>query len=124
MRTEAQQGRIIFHYNTIYEANMNHPKLLVSVGLAFVTLSACANNGTVTATQEDYNDTVAEAKKSLKTASKANYEWRDSGKILKKADKAAKAGNLFAATKLAKQVKNQGELALAQSKDQANAGPR
>ena len=102
---------------------MNHVKILASIVLASVLLSGCASYGTANATQEDYNAAVEEAKKSLKTAGKANYEWRDSSKILKKADKAAKAGDFSTATKLASQAKNQGDLALAQSKQQANAGP-
>jgi len=55
---------------------------------------------------------VADAKKAINTAKRANYVWRDSGKILKKA-----------ATKLANKAKRQGEMALAQSKFQASAGP-
>ena len=100
---------------------MNHAKIIVSIALASVLLSGFASYGTANATQEDYNAALADAKKSLKTANKANYEWRDSGKILKKADKAAKAGDFSTATKLANQAKHQGDLALAQSKQQVNA---
>jgi len=102
---------------------MNHAKNHTSIALASVLLFGCASYGTANASQEDYNAAVADAKKSLKTANKANHEWRDSGKILKKADKAAKAGNFPAATRLANQAKQQGDLAVAQSKQQAHAGP-
>ena len=103
---------------------MNNTKNLVIIALTSVLVSGCASYGTANATQEDYNAAVADAKKSLKTANEAKYEWRDSGKILDKADKAAKAGDFPTATKLANQAKHQGDLALAQSKIQENAGPR
>ncbi|MCK5662982.1 MAG: hypothetical protein KAI17_05820 [Thiotrichaceae bacterium] len=97
---------------------------LISIGLALVLVAGCASYGTANATQKDYNVAVAEAKKSLKIANSANYEWRDSGKILGKAEKSAESGDFPTATKLANQAEHQGILALAQSKEQENAGPR
>ena len=102
---------------------MNHAKILISITLASILLAGCASTGTANATQEDYNAAVADAKKSLKIANDADYEWRDSGKLLKKADKAAKAGDYVTATKLAKKAGKQGVIALAQSKEQAHATP-
>lgn len=102
---------------------MNHAKILASIAMASILLTGYASAGTANSTQEDYNTAVADAKKSLKTAGKANYEWRDSGKILKQADKAAKAGDFTGATKLANKAKRQGDLALEQSKLYADAGP-
>jgi len=106
---------------------MNHAKIFAGIALATLLLSGCATTGSSdssAATQESYNAAVAAAKSSIKIAKKANYEWRDSGKILKKADKVAKSGDFEKAIKMANKAKRQGELALAQSKDQANAGPR
>ncbi len=105
---------------------MNHAKIFAGIALASVLLSGCASNGTsgsTAASEADYKAAVAEANKSLKTAKSARFLWRDSGKILKKADKAAKAGDFAKATKLANKAKRQGDMALAQSKLQANAGP-
>ncbi len=105
---------------------MNHAKIYAGIALATLLLSGCAttgSSGSSSATQASYDAAVVAAKSSIKTAKKANYEWRDSGKILKKADKAAKSGDFEKATKLANKAKRQGELALIQSKDQANAGP-
>jgi len=105
---------------------MNHAKIYAGIALATLLLSGCAStgsSGSSAASQESYNAAVAAAKSSIKTAKKAHYEWRDSGKILKKADKAAKSGDFEKATKLANKAKRQGELALVQSKAQANAGP-
>ena len=108
---------------------MNHAKIFTGIALATVILTGCASNGsTAASTPEDaqaaYNAAVVAAKASLKTAKKAHFEWRDSGKMLKKADKAAKKGDFATATKLANKAKRQGVMALAQSKDQASAGPR
>ena len=67
---------------------------------------------------------IHEAEKAVKMARKAGFEWRDSGKILKQADKAAAEGNVEKAISLAMRAKQQGEAALAQAKTEANAGPR
>ena len=104
---------------------MKHQKIFTGIALASVLVSGCASYSTANAaTQENYNAALADAKSSLQLASKANYEWRDSGKILKKADTAAKSGDYRTAMKLVNQAKNQGDYALAQSKDQADAGMR
>jgi len=107
---------------------MNHAKILPSIMLASVLLSGCAStNASVNSpavSKADYNAALIEANKSLKAAINANYLWRDSGKILKKAAKAAKEGNYEKATMLANKAKHQGDMAVKQSKEQTNAGPR
>lgn len=107
---------------------MNHAKLFAGLALAIALLSGCASSGTsdnaAPATMDSYNSALAEANKSIKAATQANYVWRDSIKILKKADKAAKKGDFETAIKLANKAKRQGDMALAQSKEEANAGPR
>ncbi|VAW56608.1 hypothetical protein MNBD_GAMMA07-812 [hydrothermal vent metagenome] len=119
------------HFN---EAIMKHAKIYAAVVLASVLLAGCASysdsdnaatasTSSSSATKETYNAAVADAKKAINTAKRANYVWRDSGKILKKAAKAAGKGDYKAATKLANKAKRQGEMALAQSKSQASAGP-
>ena len=106
---------------------MNHAKIFAGIALATVILTGCASTGSnsasAPATEAAYNAALAEAKASIKIAKKAHFEWRDSGKILKKAAEAAKAGDFKKATKLANKAKRQGVMALVQSKDQANAGP-
>jgi len=105
---------------------MKHFKILSSLALASALLSGCAgysSDDSAAATLESYNAAVTDAKASIETAAAANYEWRDSGKILKKAEKAAKAGDFETAIKLVNQAKHQGDLALAQSKEQAHATP-
>jgi len=57
-------------------------------------------------------------------AAKLNYEWRDTGKIIKQAEEAMKKEDYATAVKLANQARNQGVLAQQQYEDQKNAGPR
>lgn len=68
----------------------------------------------------DFEDTVAKAEAAMKEAKKANFLWRDTGKILKKAKEAHKKGDTEAAMKGAKKALMQAKLAIQQSKDQAN----
>ena len=103
---------------------MYHAKTLTAAILAGLLVTGCAGNSANVATQEDYNQAVVDAKAAIKKAKSARYEWRDSGKILKQAEKAAKAGDFNKAVKLANKAMRQGQYALAQSEQQKNAGPR
>lgn len=69
----------------------------------------------------DYEKARADAGAAVKKAKSVNGEWRDVGKILKKADKAADKGDYAQATKLANKAKAQGELGYAQAMAQKNA---
>jgi len=72
-----------------------------------------------------YEEAVKEAKISIDKAKAVNYEWRDSRKFLKKADKLYKQGETDKAMKLVEKAKRQGELAVAQAKRYANVnGPQ
>ena len=106
---------------------MNHAKTLVSIALTALIATGCANSGDTAsnskATETDYQTSLAAAKTSLSAAKKSNNIWRDSGKILKKAEAAAKAGDFDMANKLALKAKRQGELAVAQAANQEGAGP-
>lgn len=57
---------------------------------------------------------IADAKASLAKAKALDYEWRDSDKILKQAEKAYKDGKYDEAIKLANKAKEQGDLAVQQ----------
>ena len=99
---------------------MNHAKTLSAItlaGLLSFSLSATA------ASKSDYDKAAADAKAAIAAAAAADYEWRDSGKMLKEADKIASGGDYAKAIILAKKAKRQGDLAVAQSKAQAGAGP-
>ncbi len=57
---------------------------------------------------------IANAKAAIKKAKSLGYVWRDSGKMIKKAEKAAKKGNEGKAIKLANKARSQGEMAVKQ----------
>ena len=101
---------------------MKHAKPLIGLVLTGLLATGCSAYGTKEASPENYNSAVEKAKISIANAKKAHYEWRDSGKILKKAAKAAKAGDYTTATKLANKAGRQGELAVKQAETQKNAG--
>jgi len=101
---------------------MNHAKPLIGLVLTGLLATGCSGYGTKEASPENYNSAHAKAKISIANAKKAHYEWRDSGKILKAAEKAAKAGDYATATKLANKAGRQGELAVKQAEAQKNAG--
>ncbi len=71
-----------------------------------------------------YDDAVKDANSSIDKAKAVNYEWRDSRKMLKKADGLNKAGKSDEAIKLVEKAKKQGELAVAQAELQSGVnGP-
>ncbi len=71
-----------------------------------------------------YEEAVNDANSSINKAKAVNYEWRDSRKMLKDADKLNKAGNSDGAMKLVAKAKKQGELAVAQAELQSGvSGP-
>lgn len=69
-----------------------------------------------------YDQALSAAKASLKEAASYGGEWRDAGKMLKQAEKAAAAGDYAKAIKLANTVKFQGEAGKQQAMEQANVG--
>jgi hypothetical protein len=80
-------------------------------------LVACASN-TVSADEQSFNASYEAADAARKKAASMNYEWRDTGKMLKKAKEAAAKGDYETAEKLANKAKMQGEMAAAQAKEQ------
>lgn len=59
-------------------------------------------------------EAISVAKASLKKAASLQAEWRDSGKLVKKAEAAAKKGDYSAAIKLAAQAADEGDMAYQQ----------
>lgn len=90
--------------------------MTIVLGLAIVlssTLTMAANKKTAEAA-------IAAAETSRKNAASVEGEWRDTGKMIKKAEAAMKEGNFAKAVKLANSAKRQGkygyEQAVAQKK--------
>jgi len=67
-------------------------------------------------------DAYAAADAARKKAGSVGGEWRDTGKILKKAKKAAEAGDLDKAMKAVKTAHFQGDMGYQQAMEQKSAG--
>ena len=96
-------------------------KLIIAAATA-VMLTACATGPTHTLDQA--NAAIKAATTANGKAKKVHYEWRDTGKIIKKARAAKGKGDYDAAVKLANKAKRQAILAVAQFKEQKTAKPR
>jgi len=95
-------------------------KLAIASALA-LSLAACQTGPTKTVAEADA--AIASAKAANKKAKKVGYEWRDTGKILKKAAKAKGKGDFDKAVKLAGQAERQAINAVKQYHDQKNVKP-
>ena len=70
-------------------------------------------------------DAIADAHATTKKVAKVGYEWRDTGKMIKKAEEAAAKGDNDAAVKLARKAEEQSKDAYAQyERYYESAGPR
>jgi hypothetical protein len=79
----------------------------------------------VLAQADAFEDAVKDANIEIDKAKAVNYEWRDSRKLIKQAEKLNKEGNNDKAMKLVATAKEQGQIAVAQAELQAGtAGPR
>ncbi len=83
-------------------------------------LVACAGNS-VSADEQSFNASYEAADAARKKAASMNYEWRDTGKMLKKAKEAAGKGDYETAEKIAKKAEMQGKMAVAQAEEQEQA---
>jgi hypothetical protein len=102
-------------------------KLISTQSFASALIVATLSLGAISTTAmaaDDINATLAEAKKATDAAKKAGFEWRDWGKMYKKADAAIKDGKTDQALKIAKQLAFQGAAAQEQAKVAEKAGPR
>lgn len=96
---------------------------------AFV-LGACASGGgggsagSSAVNDKDAASAILAAEHEQTRAKAKGYEWRDTEKLIKEAQKAAKEGEFDKAVKLANQAKQQSTNAIAQAEEQKDAGPR
>ena len=95
-------------------------KLAIASALA-LSLAACQSAPTKTAADADM--AIKAATTANKAVKKVNYEWRDTGKIIKQAEEAMKKEDYATAVKLANKAKTQSVLAQQQYQEQKNAGP-
>jgi uncharacterized lipoprotein YajG len=94
----------------------------LAIAGSFALLTACAS-GPATSDSAEYEKAMKEAKASLAEAKKANNVWIKTEDHMKAAEKAAAEGKYDEATKLAKRVKFEADMAVKQANDQKNAGP-
>lgn len=88
-----------------------------------VLLGGLLTLGTATASDKATADAaIAAAKSAQKAANAVGGEWRDTGKIIKKAEQAATEGNYGNAVKLAEQAEEQGRLGKEQAHSQIGVG--
>jgi hypothetical protein len=101
-------------------------KLISIKSLATALMVTAFSVGAVSTTfaADDVTVVMADAKKATGAAKKAGFEWRDWGKMYKKADAAMKEGKADVAIKIAKKLVFQGLAAQEQAKAAEKAVPR
>jgi len=99
----------------MHKKTLNSLVLAALIGAAPLATHAAADASASTAA-------IAAAEQARKTAAKAEGEWRDVGKILKKAQQAAKKGDYATAVKLADKARDQAEMGYQQAIEQKDVG--
>jgi hypothetical protein len=94
-------------------------KILLTAVLV-TALSGC----TWIAQESEYSELAAQADNEIKLAAKTGFVWRDTEKLMAQAKEAKDAGDTEQAIKLAKKAVKQAQLAQAQAKGNAKAGPQ
>ncbi len=105
--------------------------LLSLITSAFIALAGIsANAEEMRDTKFNWNSPMSPVEQAIKDATtenkkakKAKFEWRDTGKMIKKAKKLAKAGKIAEAIKLAKKARKQAINAQHQALVAKDAGP-
>ena len=96
---------------------MRTTALFCSVALLSLSLiTGCASTGDTDSVSAE--QAIAEAKTANAAAKAANYEWRDTGKMIEEAEAKLAAGDDAGAIELANKAKAQAETALAQAEEE------
>lgn len=90
--------------------------IIVFTTVCTLVLSLAACQSTPTKTMAQANAAIEAAEMVNNKAKKSFYEWRDTGKIIKKAKKAKQKGDFDKAIKLANTAERHAKHAVAQSK--------
>lgn len=91
--------------------------LMLIFGLLAGSTAVLADN--MQATAEAAAEAIAKAEAARKKAASVNGEWRDTGKFIKQAEAAAKAGDYSKAIKLANKAEVEGQLGYEQQVSQS-----
>ena len=106
---------------------MKNSLTVAAATATLIVLSGCQTQESKTepaksAAQASYEMALSKAKKVQSEANGAKNEWRDTAKLLKKAEELAAKGDYAAASKMAMKAEAQGQDALAQAAEQKGAG--
>ena len=96
--------------------------LMKKVALAALIATLSISGAALADNKADAEAAINAAIAAQKAAAKVKGEWRDTGKLIKKAQEAAAEGNYGTAVKLANKAKAQGELGKDQAMSQAGIG--
>ncbi len=92
-----------------FKKNIMNRFLTILLLIAFISPVLASDD-----TEQSSKKYISEAKKTYKQALKLNNAWRDTKKIIKKADKAHSKKNYKKSVKLAKEALNQAKMAVEQ----------
>ena len=112
---------VVINLNSFWRSNMKTIIKLAAACTLALSLAACQSGPTKTL--DDANMALQAAMAANSAVKKVNYEWRDTGKLLKKARKAKGKGNFDEAVKLAGKAERQAKNAMDQYNQQKNAKP-
>ena len=101
---------------------MTKTPVLIATALLAFSLTACAADSTSSG-GGSAEAAISAAKSASDAANKMGAGWRDTGKMIKKAEELAKAGKTEEAIKLAKTAEMHSKAAQEQAASQKNAGP-
>ena len=97
--------------------------LLIAFAASVFAVGGCASSGGDKKADDGWAKQVAAAEAGMKDLEKKDALWRDTGKFLKQAQEAHKAGDQAKADKLMKKVNSEIELAGIQAEAEKNAKP-
>lgn len=98
--------------------------MMAAAALSVVLAAGCASTGTQSsAVEAEYNQAITAAESARQQAAKIGGEWRDTGKMIEAARKAAGEGKYDEALSLAEQARVQSVLGYEQAMSQQAAGP-
>ena len=100
----------------LFKKNIMNRFLIFLVLIIFISPIQASNN-----TEQSSKQYISEAKKTYKQALRLNNAWRDTSKIIKKAEKAHSKKNYKMSVELAKKALNQAKMAVEQHNKQKDS---
>ena len=101
---------------------MKASNIIRSAAIALALTGLVAGSAQAGDDAAQFKQAIEKAEAAKKKAASVKGEWRDTGKIIKKAKAAAEKGDYAKAIKMANTAYRQGELGYQQAVEQKNAG--